>query len=171
MAEICQLGIIFVSGEQSGIKQKIDRQREHQANERTFLAWLRTSVAMIGFGFAIARFGLFLHQLKLTIAGKDFVSRSFVSSETLGISLAIAGIVLIALAAWRYNRVFWQIERSDYQPNRLIVWFTAATVMILGVLSFPLILWRQPASPNPPSPKRSGGIERQISHHRLPPKN
>jgi len=35
----------------------IDRQREHQANERTFLAWLRTSIALIGFGFAIARFG------------------------------------------------------------------------------------------------------------------
>jgi hypothetical protein len=41
----------------------IDRQREHQANERTFLAWLRTSIALIGFGFAIARFGLFLRQL------------------------------------------------------------------------------------------------------------
>jgi putative membrane protein len=37
---------------------QVDRQREHQANERTFLAWLRTSVALIGFGFAIARFSI-----------------------------------------------------------------------------------------------------------------
>lgn len=37
----------------------IDRQREHQANERTFLAWLRTALSLIGFGFAIARFNLF----------------------------------------------------------------------------------------------------------------
>ena len=44
---------------------KIDKQREHQANERTFLAWLRTSIALIGFGFAIARFGLFLRQLRV----------------------------------------------------------------------------------------------------------
>ncbi|HEY9750992.1 MAG TPA: DUF202 domain-containing protein, partial [Allocoleopsis sp.] len=36
-------------------KPEVDRQREHQANERTFLAWLRTSIALIGFGFAIAR--------------------------------------------------------------------------------------------------------------------
>ncbi len=43
---------------------KFDRQREHQANERTFLAWLRTSIALIGFGFAIARFGLFLRELQ-----------------------------------------------------------------------------------------------------------
>jgi amino acid transporter len=47
----------------------IDRQREHQANERTFLAWLRTSIALISFGFAIARFGLFLRQLGLVITG------------------------------------------------------------------------------------------------------
>jgi putative membrane protein len=46
----------------------IDRQREHQANERTFLAWLRTSIALIGFGFAIARFGLFLQELQITIS-------------------------------------------------------------------------------------------------------
>lgn len=39
-------------------KAGVDRQREHQANERTFLAWLRTSIALIGFGFAIAHFGL-----------------------------------------------------------------------------------------------------------------
>ena len=42
----------------------VDRQREHQANERTFLAWVRTSIALIGFGFAIARFGIFLRQLE-----------------------------------------------------------------------------------------------------------
>jgi putative membrane protein len=46
---------------------KIDRQREHQANERTFLAWLRTSIALIGFGFAIARFGLFLRELQTSV--------------------------------------------------------------------------------------------------------
>jgi putative membrane protein len=38
----------------------IERLREHQANERTFLAWLRTSITLIGFGLAINRFGLFL---------------------------------------------------------------------------------------------------------------
>ena len=49
------------------VKPVIDRQREHQANERTFLAWLRTSIALIGFGIAIARFGLFLRQLQVAV--------------------------------------------------------------------------------------------------------
>lgn len=85
---------------------KIDRQREHQANERTFLAWLRTSIALIGFGFAIARFGLFLRQLNLAITQHEFFVHPFFNSENLGLALVIFGIVTIALAAWQYNRVF-----------------------------------------------------------------
>jgi putative membrane protein len=61
---------------------KIDRQREHQANERTFLAWLRTSIALIGFGFAIARFGLFLHELQSTVTGQNVPTHSFLSSQS-----------------------------------------------------------------------------------------
>ncbi len=56
---------------------KIDRQREHQANERTFLAWLRTSIALIGFGFVIARFGLFLHELQTTVTYQNPPTPSF----------------------------------------------------------------------------------------------
>lgn len=121
---------------------KIDRQREHQANERTFLAWLRTSIALIGFGFALARFGLFLREFQASVTGEDTPTHSFISSQTIGVSLVIVGIILIALSAWRYNQVFWQIERSNYQPNRLIVWITAAIVIVIGVVSIPLLLWR-----------------------------
>lgn len=129
-------------------KPQIDRQREHQANERTFLAWLRTSIALIGFGFALARFGLFLQQLAAAVTRQAVPPKSFFSSENLGVSLVIVGIVVIALAAWRYNQVFWQIERADYQPNQLMVWGIAAVVMILGTFSIPLILWRNPV-PHP----------------------
>lgn len=143
-------------------KPKIDRQREHQANERTFLAWLRTSIALIGFGFALARFGLFLQQLQTAVTGQNSTSHSFISSQSLGISLVVAGIVLIAFAAWRYNQVFWQIERSDYQTNRLFIWITAGMVMILGVLSIPVLLWRQLPIPHTPSSGKSGGASRQL---------
>ena len=40
-----------------------ERFRDHAANERTMLAWLRTGIALMAFGFAIARFALFLRQL------------------------------------------------------------------------------------------------------------
>ncbi|MGA7932053.1 MAG: DUF202 domain-containing protein [Kovacikia sp.] len=134
---------------------KVDRQREHQANERTFLAWLRTSIALIAFGFAIARFGIFLQQLHITLTHQADPSRFLFNSETLGVSLVIAGIAAVALATWRYNRVFWQIERGDYRPNRIIIWIMTAAVMTLGTLSIPLLLWRNqetgpPSLPNQP---------------------
>lgn len=121
---------------------QIDRQREHQANERTFLAWLRTSIALIAFGFAIARFSLFLRQLQSTMTQQAPPSQPWANSENLGLVFVAFGIGTIALAAWRYNQVFWQIERGNYQPSRLMVWIMTAVVMVLGTLSIPLLLWR-----------------------------
>ncbi|HEY9672471.1 MAG TPA: DUF202 domain-containing protein [Waterburya sp.] len=141
---------------------KIDRQREHQANERTFLAWMRTSIALIGFGFAIARFGLFLHELQSRLNEKDMPTHSFISSQSLGIGLVMIGIIVIVLAVWRYNQVFWQIERADYRPSRLLIWITAGIVIFLGVLSIPLLLFRQASPPSSPS-SRSSRLERQSS--------
>jgi putative membrane protein len=141
-------------------RSKIDRQREHQANERTFLAWLRTSIALIGFGFAIARFGLFLRQLQSTLTQQEYSADPLFNSENLGISLVIFGISIIAIAAWRYNQVLEQIERGDYCPSRLLIWIVTAVVMILGLLSIPLVLLRTklpnaPAAPMPPQSRRS----------------
>jgi putative membrane protein len=124
-------------------KPQIDRQREHQANERTFLAWLRTSIALIGFGFAIARFGLFLRQLQATLTQQSSTAHPVFNSENLGLGLVIFGIVAIVGAAWNYNQVFWQIERGNYRPNRLMVWVMTGVVVCFGVLSIPLLFLRQ----------------------------
>jgi putative membrane protein len=132
---------------------KVDRQREHQANERTFLAWLRTSIALIGFGLAIARFALFLQQVQLTLAQPAPQHHLIFNSENLGISLIGVGILAIGLAAWRYNQVFWQIERGDYKPNRSAVWIMTLVVMGFGILSIPLLLWRNPPPPVPQNPR------------------
>lgn len=142
-------------------KPFIDRQREHQANERTFLAWLRTSIALIGFGFAIARFGIFLRQLQVAVTQQEAENHPIFNSETLGLCLVIFGIAIIALAAWRYNQVFWQIERGDYRPNRLMIWITTGTVIILGLLSIPLLLWRNKLPNLPASPNQSQSHQRQ----------
>jgi putative membrane protein len=133
-------------------RQPLDRVREHQANERTFLAWLRTSIALTSFGFAIARFGLFLRQIGAVVSSKTSVQTSIFNSENLGTIMVIVGIVAIALAAWRYSQVFWQIEREDYQPSRITVFVMTAIVIILGILTIPILLIRDreiiaPASP------------------------
>lgn len=144
------------------IESQVDRQREHQANERTFLAWLRTSIALIAFGFAIARFGLFIRQLQSTLSPQPMPNPAFLSSETLGVSLVVVGIMMIALAAWNYNRIFQQIERGDYRPSRLLVWIITIVVMVLGVLSIPILLFRGETPSAPPAGRRAADLQRRV---------
>jgi putative membrane protein len=119
---------------------QIDRQREHQANERTFLAWLRTSIALIGFGFAIARFGIFIQQLEISLMHQESPNQFWINSELIGVILVSFGIIVIVLALLNYNRAFWQIERGNYQPNRMMVWMTGIMVVIFGLFSLNLML-------------------------------
>jgi len=117
-------------------KSKNPNQREHQANERTFLAWLRTSISLIGFGLAIARFGLFVRQSQIAT---DNVVSNQINSEILGMSLIIAGLIIVGLAAFRYNRVYRQIEQGNYRPSRYTVWIVTGVIALLGILSLPLV--------------------------------
>ncbi|NEQ27383.1 MAG: hypothetical protein F6K28_51945, partial [Microcoleus sp. SIO2G3] len=71
---------------------------------------------------------------------------SSISSQNIGLGLVIVGIIVIILAVWRYNQVFWQIEQSNYKPSRLMVWFTAGVVVLLGILSIPFLLLRNPSA-------------------------
>ncbi|VXD13591.1 conserved membrane hypothetical protein [Planktothrix serta PCC 8927] len=123
-------------------EQKIDRQREHQANERTFLAWLRTSISLIALGFAIARFSLFLRQLQTSFTQKITPSHPIFNSDNIGIILVITGMIITIIAAWNYNQVFWQIEQANYKPNRLLIWMMTVIVIILGLMSLPLFFRR-----------------------------
>ncbi|MGL5808107.1 MAG: YidH family protein, partial [Xenococcaceae cyanobacterium] len=80
--------------------------------------------------------------IQMSITQQKITNDRFFSSETLGICLVIFGILTIALAAWRYDRVFWQIERGDYRPDRFMVWMMTGVVIFLGILSLPLLMWR-----------------------------
>lgn len=157
------------------MQQKPDRQREHQANERTFLAWLRTAIAFIGFGLAIARFGLFLRELQASVTGQNTISPPVANSPGLGVALVMLGLVLIVLATWRYNQVFWQIEQADYRPSRWTIWVTAAMTVLLGLLSLPFVGWRNAPSGKSKLDSSDRGYEpfiagprsRKIQDHRL----
>lgn len=70
--------------------------RDHLANERTFLAWLRTSIAVIAFGFVIDKFSLYLKYFDPSLSAQTgSLKASFV-----GIGLIWAGTLLIPIALW-----------------------------------------------------------------------
>jgi putative membrane protein len=72
--------------------------REHQANERTFLAWLRTSVAIIAFGFVVERFSLFVKYLA-PAAGVNVANPR---AGLIGAVLIWLGTVLIPVSLFRF---------------------------------------------------------------------
>jgi len=92
-----------------------------------------------------------LRQLRVALTHQETPINPIFNSENLGISLVIFGIALIALAAWRYNQVLWQIERGDYRPSRLIIWVITGITMILGTLSIPLLLVQNQEPTSSPS--------------------
>src|SRR5215475_5926377 len=82
---------------------------EHSANERTFLAWIRTGIAVIGFGFVIEKFNLFILAVAATTsaeAGKMIRTKLLTGpiGRYEGIALMLAGLVLILLGYWRFAR-------------------------------------------------------------------
>lgn len=107
--------------------------RLHQANERTMLAWLRTGIALMAFGFAIARFGLFLRQVALVGAATVHLSHGL-GSSWLGAALVALGMVANLMATFRYGSVRRAIERGEVgAPSATMVYAIGAVASLVGL--------------------------------------
>lgn len=105
--------------------------QEYLANERTFLAWIRTSIAVISLGFVVARFSLWLQQM--TQVSHAPVPRLRGVSLPMGEILMIFGGSLSVLAAWRYHVVNRQIEEDRVSADRGLILLVTVVVAILAV--------------------------------------
>jgi putative membrane protein len=88
--------------------------RTYFAAERTLLAWVRTGLAMMGFGFVVARFGLFLRELA-SVEGAPSQHRLGVSLWV-GTTLVLLGVAVNLLAAARHWNTVNRLDRG--QPLR-----------------------------------------------------
>ncbi|MEO8957446.1 MAG: DUF202 domain-containing protein [Rudaea sp.] len=105
---------------------------EFLANERTFLAWVRTSVAVISLGFVIARFGVWLRELALQIAPQS--QRSHIATSLyIGVAMMGVGGLLTVLAARRYHVVNLAIEHGRVSTDRGLVILVTAIVSVLAI--------------------------------------
>ncbi|MDX1335533.1 MAG: DUF202 domain-containing protein [Gammaproteobacteria bacterium] len=79
----------------------IKRFTDHSANERTYLAWIRTAIAIMAFGFLIEKFDLFVSYIGKAIGDEENLHRS-IEAEIVGLGLFIVGILLIIAATVRF---------------------------------------------------------------------
>jgi putative membrane protein len=121
-----------------------DHSTQYLANERTFLAWIRTSVAIIGLGFVVARFSLFLREFALVV-GKGQVnassspsvqnfsafSASYSPSSILGLIMVALGVVLIAYAFFNYRNAQRIIENGGAYTSKNSIMYLASTALII----------------------------------------
>lgn len=82
------------------------------AEERTLLAWLRTGVALMGFGFVVARFGVFLRELAL-MHPDEVAGRSSGVSVWFGSGLVVCGVAVNLIAAAQHVRRLRALERGE----------------------------------------------------------
>jgi putative membrane protein len=100
--------------------------RDHLANERTYLAWIRTAVALLGFGVLVVR---------------SRVPSGIVTTELpptrvhgMGLGFAVAGLLCVMLATWQYFSVRRAIDTASYRPSGLWIVVLSAAVALIGVL-------------------------------------
>ena len=119
------------------------RVRDHLANERTFLAWVRTALGLIGIGFVLARMGVFLRQL--AIATGSSTAREFRGSHEFlltGVVFLLVGTALCLGAGHLYRRSCRAIEEGRYEPARHAVSALTAAVVLGGLVITGLVLWQ-----------------------------
>jgi len=93
----------------------INDYRDHAANERTYLAWIRTAIAVMAFGFLIEKFNLFVTFIGMS-SGDESNYQTSLQAEFVGLGLFIAGILIIVCATVRFFATKESIDADEAIP-------------------------------------------------------
>ncbi len=101
------------------------------AAERTLLAWVRTGLGLMGFGFVVARFGLFLREL--AAAHQTAAAPHTGMSLGIGVALVVLGVSVSLLAAWQHAWRLARLDRGEPFPHVRWYWGVAVAVVLAAV--------------------------------------
>ncbi len=116
----------------------IKRYSDHAANERTFLAWIRTAIAVMAFGFVIEKFDLFLQVAAPQIAIKQIAPHGQKFANAAGLAFIAVGVAMIVVAGFRFAATARALDSDDTQPSpgeRLDL-ALGAVIALLGLALF-----------------------------------
>lgn len=91
--------------------------RVYFAAERTFLAWIRTGLALMGVGFAVARFGLFLRQLRATETHMPLQTSGL--SVWAGVAIVVLGVFVLTSAVAQHVTLIRKLRSGSWQAGRI----------------------------------------------------
>jgi putative membrane protein len=103
------------------------------ANERTFLAWIRTSVGIMAFGFVVEKFSLFLKQVQYFLGKEVPTPPQGGYSSIFGIVLVGLGALMGVLSFIRYKKVEKQIDEDTYQSSLILDVLLTLSVLAIGI--------------------------------------
>ncbi|MBV8171023.1 MAG: DUF202 domain-containing protein [Candidatus Eremiobacteraeota bacterium] len=115
--------------------------REYLANERTYLAYLRTALALLSLGISVNRFSLFLLE-RNRIPETSTSGQTLVGAEQLGIGMAVIGLLLLVWGTVHYAIVYRQIASQSFRPNILSVWVLSGIVFVAALVGFAWLFTR-----------------------------
>ena len=101
--------------------------RVYFAAERTFLAWIRTGLGLIGVGFAVSRFGLFLREMR-QVPAQSLVHGTGLSLYS-GVALVVLGVLVNVSAVWQHFRIVRELRDGTWIAGRV-----SSYAVILGLL-------------------------------------
>lgn len=117
---------------------RILNRRVHMANERTFLAWIRTSIGIMAFGFVVVKFALFIKQIASLLAKTGFPETHVAQpppgySSFFGIALVGLGALMGVLAFVRYKNVEKQIDEDTYHSSLILDIMLTLSIFAVGI--------------------------------------
>jgi putative membrane protein len=126
-------------------EDKRDTLQQYLANERTFLAWIRACIALIGLGFIISKFNILLGELRSTLSqNPSFLQNqqdhflyleNFRFESFLGSGLIFLAVIFILIALWNYQRITRSLETGIIYTNPILVYLIASIVIIVSFLT------------------------------------